>query len=259
MINLKQSISIIFLSLSLVLSAQTIAIASPRYILNVPHETNIAGTSDTKLKTDTLEINKLSRFFHIDTSTLWQYYNSNTSTYTLQRIAYLAYISQKPFAYVAELEKTYNFFYIEKLLNITPNTIEYGYEQLETKYLASKLNQDETMILKLLQQKFALKDIGYSLLLAPYCDKSPEYILSKLNTASSMWNRNNASFENWLILTQSLNIPVSRLQESKQIMDTVVPENNFYQPDGTLNLSYLITLQLYLQQIDKLNVIVTKN
>lgn len=247
MIKIKHSIFTLLLSLFFILITQPLTNAAPQYILNVPYKTETSDISDPKLKTDTFEINKLSKFFNIDKDILWHYYNSNISTYELKQIAYLAYVSQKPFSYVATLKKTYNISYIKNLLKITPNDIENSYEQLQAEYLAQKLSQDKKLILKLLQQKFGLKDIGYSLLLSPYCNKSPEYILNKLNTASG-WYMNNAYFDSWKSLAQSLDIPDKQLQEARQIMEQLVPEKTFYNPSGSLNLSGLITYQLYLQK-----------
>lgn len=247
MIKIKHSIFTLLLSLFFILITQPLTNAAPQYILNVPYKTETSDISDPKLKTDTFEIIKLCKFFNMNKDTLWQYYNSGFSIYELQQTAFLSYISKKPFTYVADLKKIYNQSYIEYLLHITQNDIEKNSEQLQAKYLAQKLNQNRKLILKLLEQKFSLKDIGYSLLLSPYCNKSPEYILNKLNTASG-WYMNNAYFDSWKSLAQSLDIPDEQLQEARQIMEQLVPEKTFYNPSGSLNLSGLITYQLYLQK-----------
>ena len=59
---------------------------------------------------------------------------------------------------------------------------------------------------------------------------------------------NNAYFDSWKSLAQSLDIPDEQLQEARQIMEQLVPEKTFYNPSGSLNLSGLITYQLYLQK-----------
>ena len=158
------------------------------------------------------EMQDFSDYIGIPKQDLMQYYNEGWDMRDISQGAFLSYTSQKSLSDIMKMREQYPWRRIIYFLELTPNDLFEARNKLEGKYLAEKLNVNQTVITFLVERMYTSDEIVHGVIYSEYVsDKSPADIIEMHNPPTS----------NWQMVAEKLGITENQLQEINKRIESI--------------------------------------